>query len=237
MNKAEQLASLVRNAKHMVVLTGAGMSTESGIPDFRSSEGLWKKYDPFTVSHVDTIDNDYDAFHSFYGQRIAQQLQNISPNEGHNILARWEAAGIVKFLATQNVENLHQRAGSKNVAQLHGGLDHIYCHHCGTPSTLEAFLEKKPCSSCGGRLRPNIVLFGEMLPQDVWSQAFTEIARSDLLLIIGTSLRVSPVNQLPLEARGKIAIINMDETPFDEKFDLVIREKAAEVLREVESLL
>ncbi|MFX3627779.1 MAG: NAD-dependent deacetylase [Ectobacillus sp.] len=230
------LADWIANSVYTVVLTGAGMSTESGVPDFRSQRGLWTKYDPFTVSHIDTLEKDYGAFQEFYSYRM-RELKKVKPNAGHRVLARWQKHDIVKYLATQNVENLHQRAGSVNVAHLHGGLEMIRCHICHSAASKEAFIEKELCMACGGQLRPDIVLFGEPLPQDIWHAAFQEIEKSDLLLIIGTSLQVAPVNQLPRAAGGRVALINLDETPFDSEFDLVIRGKAAEVLLETDKLL
>jgi NAD-dependent deacetylase len=232
----ELLASWIASSQYMVVLTGAGMSTESGVPDFRSQKGLWTKYDPFAVSHIHTLERDYPAFHEFYSYRM-RELKKVKPNPGHKILARWQKEGIVKFLATQNVENLHQRAGSTDVAHLHGSLQTVQCHACGSSASGESFIEKELCIACGGNLRPNIVLFGEMLPQDIWNRTFEEIEKSDLLLIIGTSLQVSPVNQLPKAAKGKVVVLNLDETPFDSDFDLVIHSKAGEVLRQADRQL
>ncbi|WP_155891180.1 SIR2 family NAD-dependent protein deacylase [Ectobacillus panaciterrae] len=232
----ELLTDWIASSRYMVVLTGAGMSTESGVPDFRSQKGLWTKYDPFAVSHIDMLEKDYPAFHEFYSYRMCE-LKKVQPNDGHKILSRWQKEGIVKFLATQNVENLHQHAGSTDVAQLHGGLETVQCHSCGSPASTDSFIERESCAACGGNLRPNITLFGEMLPQDIWNRTFEEIAKSDLLLIIGTSLQVSPVNQLPKEAGGKVVVLNLDETPFDQDFDLVIRGKAGDVLRQAERQL
>ncbi|MCP8967885.1 SIR2 family NAD-dependent protein deacylase [Ectobacillus ponti] len=236
MQELDTLARWIREAQHMAVLTGAGMSTESGVPDFRSSKGLWTKFDPFVVSHVDTLEQNYEAFQEFYAFRI-RELAKVEPNAGHRVLARWQQDGLLQFLATQNVENLQQRAGSPEVTHLHGNLLKIHCHMCGLPATREDFLELAPCRDCSGVLRPDITLFGEMLPEAAWSRAFQEISRSDLLLVIGTSLQVSPVNQLPQAAGGRVAILNLDETPFDRQFDLILRGKAGEVLQQVEERL
>ncbi|MFD3446651.1 NAD-dependent deacetylase [Microbacteriaceae bacterium 4G12] len=236
MNDLHVLAQWMEEAQHTVVLTGAGMSTESGVPDFRSQQGLWTKYDPFTVSHIRTLESDYDAFHEFYSFRM-KEMEKVKPNDGHHILARWQQRGKIKFLATQNIESLHQQAGSTDVAQLHGGLETIHCQSCNASASKQAFFEKQSCVVCGGKLRPDIVLFGETLPEAVWTRTFEEVERADLLMVIGTSLQVSPVNQLPQMSTGKVVIINLEPTPFDSDFDLAIHRKVGEVLREVEYAL
>ncbi len=185
------------------------MSTESGIPDFRSDKGLWTKTDPMQVATVEAMLQRYDLFHEFYSLRI-KNVQQAEPHAGHMALAEWENKGKLAAVATQNVDRYHLKAGSKNVYELHGALENIRCIDQGHPATTEEFLKRKDCSQCGSLLRPGVVLFGEMLPQNTWTQALQHIQQSDLLLIIGTSLQVHPVNQLPAMANGRVVLINRE---------------------------
>lgn len=232
----EKLVELLKEAKHTVILSGAGMSTESGIPDFRSAEGWWQKYDPTQLASVDSLDRNYELFRDFYKYRL-EVVAKCKPNIGHEVLADWENQGLVNVVATQNIDEFHKEAGSKNILELHGSIKKIYCADCGTPSNVEAFMDNKSCASCGGRLRPGVILFGEGLPQDVWAQVQEEIGKSDLLIVIGTSLNVSPVNYLPSLAPGKKILMNLDDTPFDREFDLLIKSKAGESLDQARKLI
>ncbi|MDP3386349.1 MAG: NAD-dependent deacylase [Eubacteriales bacterium] len=234
-HKINELASLLKNAHYTVILTGAGMSTESGIPDFRSREGLWQKFDPMRVARPETIREDYDAFHGFYKMRV-ETLKECKPHEGHLIVARMEKEGIVKTLVTQNVDDFHRIAGSEKVYNLHGSIRTFRCHDCLSPADETAFLGKKPCGFCGGRLRPNVVLFGEGLPHNDLNEAISEIEKADLIIVIGTSLRVYPVNQLPFMAKAIKVYINR-EMEFQSSFDLTIQGSAKDVLVELEKLL
>lgn len=224
-----RLAKWLQESDYTAVLTGAGMSTESGIPDFRSKTGWWRSIDPRTVATVEALNDNYSLFHEFYSMRI-KALHTIQPHQGHYILADWQRRGIIACVATQNVDGLHQLAGNTGVLELHGSIHAIRCHTCQTPSIVENFLEKRPCANCGGRLRPGVVLFGEALPERVWSEAIDNMVKADLVLVIGSSLQVYPVNQLPAMAGGKIALINHEETGMDPIFDLVLHGKAGEVL-------
>ncbi len=232
----ENLVDFLMKSGHTVVLTGAGMSTESGIPDFRSKDGWWQKYDPTVLASVDSLDRNYELFRDFYKYRL-EVVGKCRPNPGHEVLAELENMGMISSISTQNVDEFHREAGSKSVFELHGSIKNIYCADCGAKSTVEDFMGNKSCSRCGGRLRPGVVLFGEGLPQNVWARAQNEIEKSDLLLVIGTSLNVSPVNYLPRLARGKKVLINLDDTPFNREFDLVFKSKAAESLEELKRLI
>lgn len=232
----EQLATWLRESASTVVLTGAGMSTESGIPDFRSREGWWKNIDPMTVATVDALEDHYDLFHEFYTTRL-QGLRECRPHRGHYILAEWEQQGLVSHVATQNVDGFHQEAGNRSVSELHGSIHKFRCHRCEQSATQDDFFAKKPCPNCGGKLRPGVVLFGENLPQDAWGQALGMIRRAKLVLVIGTSLQVYPVAQLPMMTSGKVAIINYEATDLDRHFDLVLHGKAGEVLQRVSERL
>ncbi len=227
--KINKLKLMLQNSEYAVVLTGAGISTESGIPDFRSKDGWWRNINPMEVASVESLNSNYKLFREFYKHRI-RSLQGCKANIGHEILADLEKNGLIKALVTQNIDGFHLEAGSKNIYELHGSINHIFCSSCGTNSSVKNFLADESCLSCGGNLRPGVILFGEGLPEDAWSGAYREIEKSDLILVIGTSLNVSPVNSLPFVSMGKKVLINMDSTAFDDRFDLVIKGKSGEVL-------
>ncbi len=233
LHKIELVADWLKNAHRTVILTGAGMSTESGIPDFRSREGWWKKIDPMTVSTVEALENEYELFHGFYSLRLAD-LKTCQPHNGHKLLAEWEEKGLINGIITQNVDGFHQQAGSKTVHELHGSLRSIFCSTCGHTADEEAFLNQESCSECQGHLRPDIVLFGEMLPQEVWGKAIRLIEESDLLIVIGSSLQVSPANELPFLTDGKKVIINNEATLLHDQFDMKLEGKAGDVLEAID---
>jgi len=226
------LVNLMRESSSTVVLTGAGMDTESNIPDFRGKHGLWKTLNPMLVASIDNFYYNYDLFHEFYSTRI-KRLEYVRPHEGHYILADFERRGIIKSIATQNVSGLHRMAGSKKVYELHGNIKKIVCNNCRLNASLDEFLNKQNCRHCGDRLRPDVVLFGEMLPSDTWSLAERDVKECDLLIVIGTSLEVYPVNQFPKIAKGRTVLINDEDLSFDHIFDLKIIGKAKEVLHEL----
>lgn len=236
MNKEiETLALWLQKAHYAVVLTGAGMSTEARVPDFRSREGWWKKIDPRTVATVEAMYHHYELFHDFYRMRV-QLLKGCKPHKGHDILAQWEKNGLLQAIVTQNVDGFHSAAGNHRVYELHGSIRSFRCVSCGQPATEETFLKKELCKRCGGNLRPNVVLFGESLPQESWHAAMAEIQKSDLVIVIGTSLEVYPASQLPQMTTGKTVYINL-EADEHHYFDLVIQGKAGEVLQQVDKRL
>lgn len=232
----ESVAAWLKQSTSTVVLTGAGMSTESGIPDFRSTSGWWKSIDPRTVASVESLVENYTLFREFYQLRI-EALRDIAPHAGHRILARWEEQGYVKLIATQNVDQLHQLAGSQNVAELHGNIVTIRCMSCNKPHSKEHFLNNAVCTYCTNHLRPNVVLFGETLPQDAWNRALNDIQHADVVLVIGTSLEVYPVNQLPMMARGKLVYINLETDAHAKGFDAVLQGSAGEILTQLDAYL
>ncbi len=234
-DEINQLASLIKKANYTVILTGAGMSTESGIPDFRSKEGLWQSIDPMRVARPETIRDDYDTFHGFYKMRV-ETLKECSPHQGHLIIARLEKSGFVKALVTQNVDDFHRIAGSERVYNLHGSIRTFRCHDCLASAEEIEFLAKRTCQICGGRIRPNVVLFGEGLPHDDLNIAISEIEKSDLVIVIGTSLRVYPVSQLPFITKATKVYINRD-MEFQSNFDLSIQGNAMDILIELEKRL
>jgi NAD-dependent deacetylase len=241
---AARLAELIRTHQPCVVLTGAGVSTESGIPDFRSPGGLWAEFDPLDYASLDSFRRDPVRIWDFYGRRFAF-LAEAEPNDAHRALARLEQLGLVAAVVTQNVDLLHERAGSRAVLEVHGSIRRAVCLACGTHEPLAgvlAQLETAPaplCRDCGGVLKPDVVFFGELLPAGVLERA-TELARgARLLLVIGSSLEVHPVAGLPFEtlrAGGTLAIVNRDATPLDAHADLRLDGSAGAILREVAAL-
>lgn len=227
----QQIVNWLKTSQCTVVLTGAGMSTESGIPDFRSKEGRWRQVDPLTVATIDAFYHDYSRFYEFYKARI-QALQTIEPHQGHRILTAWQQQKYVTFIATQNVDQLHQLAGTKQVAELHGNIRSARCQACQKAYVIESFLQQKQCS-CGGRLRPNVVLFGEYLPEEPWKKTLAHMQQADVVIVIGTSLTVYPVNELPAMTSGKLVYINLEEAPIGHQFDATLRGKADDILTQL----
>lgn len=213
-----------------VFLTGAGISTDSGIPDYRSPEiGLWNKIDQSVVSlegFLKKPENYYSYALELYPIRSAAK-----PNSAHLTLAHLEKDGVIDGAVTQNVDGLHQAAGSEKIYELHGSTKRTICLNCKKFFTMAKTMEKvmigenPPLCDCGGILKPDAVFFGEGLPEKVWNKAISLMSEADLLVVVGTSLQVSPVNSLPSLALGggaKIIIINLGKTPFDERATLVI---------------
>lgn len=235
-NRTFELYYTIKNANHVVVLTGAGMSVESGIPDFRSQAGWWKNIDPLTVATVDAFENNYDTFHAFYRFRVSG-LDNFSPHEGHHYLASWYEQNIIHHIATQNVDGFHSHPIGTKVDELHGSIRTFRCHTCGKDATKEQFLGKEKCGKCFGKLRPNVVLFGESLPEDAWANTLHHIQKADLVIVIGTSLQVYPVNQLPSITNGKKVYINKEIAKGKKEFDLLIEGSARDTLIELNKLI
>lgn len=241
---------MLRGARNAVVFTGAGMSTEStpidpdstesGLPDFRSNGGLWRNNRRFEeLASVDALAHAYGEFVAFYRWRI-EELAKYRPHEGHAVLARWEAAGRIAGVVTQNVDGFHHQAGSLRVHELHGSLRVVRCQRCGTEAPAGGFLQDPPTCPCGGKRRPGVVLFGEMLPTAAL-EAADELARgADLFVVLGSSLQVSPANMFPQLAKAagaKLVIVNRDRTPLDPLADLVLRDSIRDVLVAVDQAL
>ena len=242
MNPAQvaKAANLIRSARHVVVLTGAGISTPSGIPDFRSPRsGLWEQADPATVASIWGFRRDPAAFYAWL-RPLAQAMAQAQPNQAHQALAAMEKAGLVKAVITQNIDGLHQKAGSQRVFELHGHVRTAICLRCGreTPAAepLAALLETgriPRCAGCGGVLKPNVVLYGELLPEDVFLAAEAEANACDLMWVVGSSLTVAPASLLPEEAirrRALLVIVNRMATELDGRAAVVLRDDVAEVL-------
>ena len=235
---ATALAGLIRERQPCVVLTGAGVSTESGIPDFRSPTGLWARFDPLEYGSIDGFHRDPVKVWSFYRPRIAM-LTQAAPNPAHHALAELERLAFVRAVVTQNIDLLHKRAGSREVIEVHGSIRSSTCPGCGRDYPLERVLElldgaeAPACPPCGGILKPDVVFFGELLPVAAIDRAFELAREARLLLIVGSALEVHPVAELPLEtiaAGGELAIANRGATVFDDRASLRIDEKAGTVL-------
>ena len=231
----ESLAELVRTRGPCVVLTGAGISTESGIPDFRSPTGIWRRYDPMVYASIDAFHADPAKVWDFYGKRLAA-LAEAEPNDGHRALAQLERRGWVDAVITQNVDGLHARAGSQRVVEVHGSIRTARCVECGTTiSSGEAIalLPVPRCRMCDAVLKPDVVMFGELLPEAAIDRAIRLASEASLMLVVGSSLEVYPVAGLPLEtlaAGGRLAIVNRGATQFDERADVVIDDSAGATL-------
>jgi NAD-dependent protein deacetylase/lipoamidase len=231
------LAALIRERQPCVVLTGAGVSTESGIPDFRSATGIWADVDPFEVASIHAFRWDPARVWSFYRERI-DLLRAAEPNAAHLALAELERRGFVRAVVTQNIDTLHTRAGSSDVVEVHGSIRSAECLSCLWVEPADAVLEQleesavPACPRCGETLKPGVVLFGEVLPADAMERA-TQLARgAQLVLVVGSSLEVWPVAGLPLEARA-YAIVNRGATALDEQALLKVDAGAGETLTAV----
>jgi NAD-dependent deacetylase len=232
----EALAALVRESPPCVALTGAGISTESGIPDFRSSSGIWAQFDPMEVASIDGFLADPAKVWEFYAARL-DVLAEAEPNDGHRALAELEERGIVRAVVTQNVDRLHERAGTRELVEVHGSLRTASCLACGNVVPAEQVAELLPvpaCPRCGRILKPDVVMFGEMLDPRVMQRALAFAVGACVLLCVGSSLEVYPVAALPQEtlaAGGKLAIVNRGETQYDDRAAVVIDAGAGETLR------
>ncbi len=239
-----RLAALVREARSVVALTGAGISVPSGIPDFRSpGTGLWENVDPMEVAHIDVFRRDPERFWRFYGARFAA-LEHTRPNAAHAALAALEAAGRLDAVITQNIDRLHRAAGTRELVEVHGTIDTSSCAACGARFPLAAVRARLaadpagvPRCDCAAVLKPDVVLFGELLPEAAIQRAY-ELARgADLLIAVGSSLEVYPVAGLPLvtlEAGGEVAIVTQGPTPHDHRAAVKLE---GDVVAELEALV
>jgi len=244
-------AKLIRSAKHGVALTGAGLSTPSGIPDFRSPEnGLWKRVDPAQTATLSTFRYDQESFFTWL-RLIAEPIARAKPNPAHVALTQLQERGYIQTIVTQNVDGLHQSAGAQAVLEVHGTFHSFTCTRCfhkyrsffeGTDdgiSYVEAYLEQNAiphCCRCGGVLKPDIILFEEQLPQRTWQAAQRACRAADLFLVVGSSLEVMPAAGLPmraLENNAALILINRTPTYLDIRADVVIREDVAEVMPKI----
>jgi NAD-dependent deacetylase len=235
--EVERIAEMILESKKAVALTGAGISTESGIPDFRGPQGLWKQVDPRT-STIQFFRQFPDVFWQFMVDRLGS-IVRAEPNRAHYALAELERMGKLSSVITQNVDGLHIKAGSRNVIELHGNVREAVCLSCGKVVPMEEAMGKvkrgylPPRCECGGVLKPNVVLFNEPLPEEAYRRALLESGTCDLMLVVGTSLQVYPAAYLPVVAKqrgARLVIINMEPTPLDDVADVAIHAKAGEAL-------
>jgi len=239
-DRIARAARLLREARYAVALTGAGISTPSGIPDFRSpGSGLWERVDPVAVASLYAFRRSPEAFYDWI-RPLAELLRDAVPNPGHLALARLEAAGYLRAVITQNIDDLHQAAGSVEVLEVHGHLRSATCIDCyrARPTTglLRRFVRDRNmpcCPACGGVMKPDVVLFGEQLPIDVINAARAHVDSADLMLVAGSSLEVEPVSRLPMRIHsqgGRLIVVNLGSTYIDEAADVVIHGDVATVL-------
>ena len=225
----ESIKTKIREINKIVVVTGAGISQESGIPTFRGKDGLWKNHDVMKLATIDAFYNDPKLVWEWYNERRRNVLGAV-PNHGHKAIADLEKYAEVIVL-TQNIDGLHQKAGSTKVLELHGSIVKIKCSVCNFKSEIKTNFDKiPPMCKCKNILRPDVVWFGEPLPQKVWQQAITYASKCDLMIITGTSLVVSPANSLPIFAKQNKATlleINPEETELSSEMDIMIRNTSA----------
>ena len=233
MEKLDTLRKWVEESNHIVFFGGAGVSTESGIPDFRSVDGLYRQkfeYPPEVIISHSFYQRKPEYFFDFYREKMLPL--GFEPNITHKVLARWEQEGKLSAIVTQNIDGLHQKAGSKCVLELHGSVLRNYCTRCGKFHSAEYVKNAAgvPRCRCGGIVKPDVVLYEEGLNQDTIEQSVTAITHADLLIVAGTSLTVYPAAGLLHYYRGKrLVLINRDETPFDHRANLVLHDSLGNV--------
>lgn len=240
LNQVEAAATLIQQSTYMVVFTGAGISTPSGIPDFRSAEsGLWQKDDPMQVASATAFREHPERFYNWLRPLLEASWKAL-PNPAHQAIAQLEEKGFVKAILTQNIDRLHQKAGSRKVIELHGATSQFHCPMCrSVPQDSQLIIEEilggsiPHCSRCGGILKPDITLYEEALPEKAWVAACQETSQADLFLIAGSSLDVVPAASLPYQAyqhSSRLIVINYSATYLDRYADVVIHQNVAEVL-------
>src|SRR6266545_1377297 len=239
---AERLAGLIQESECTVALTGAGVSVPSGIPDFRTpGKGLWEKVDPMSVATIDAFHRDTKRFWDFYRPRF-HMLSEVQPNPAHEVLAELERRGLCDAVITQNVDRLYSKAGSEQLIEVHGSIATASCTSCAASYELEqveSLFDDEgiaTCESCAGKVKPDVVLFGELLPAEAMAEAERLCSRADLLLCIGSSLEVYPVAGLPaltLDAGGRLAIVTQSSTPYDSDAAVCLDGDVAEELTAV----
>jgi NAD-dependent deacetylase len=243
-DRVTRLASLIREAGSVVALTGAGISVPSGIPDFRSpGSGLWENVDPIEVAHIDAWRADPERFWHFYGSRF-QTLDGKAPNGAHAALVELERRGFLDAVITQNIDRLHRRAGTQRLVEVHGSIETSSCLECGARYPLEDVRRRLDASAisvpdcdCGRPLKPDVVLFGEWLPDGALEEAYALAAGADVLLCVGSSLEVHPIAQLPgvtRQAGGAVALVTQGPTPWDGRATVKLD---GDVVAELEALL
>jgi NAD-dependent deacetylase len=245
-NAAGRLAELIRESSSTVVLTGAGISVPSGIPDFRTPEtGLWANVDPMEVAHIDVFERDPARFWSYYRPRF-QSLGDKRPNPAHAALAELERRGLIQGVVTQNIDRLHRAGGSRNVVEVHGSIETSSCTRCAAVFELAEVDELFDadgiaiCAGCGGGVKPDVILFGELLSESAMTRARDLAERAELMICVGSSLAVYPVAGLPqltLEHGGRLALVTKGKTPYDADAELKLDGEVVEELAAVMAAL
>lgn len=242
-NQIQAAADLLRSSHHAVVFTGAGISTPSGIPDFRSANtGLWERYNPMEVASIGVFRSHPEQFYGWI-RPLLQGIWSAQPNAAHRAIAELETAGIVKAVITQNIDDLHQRAGSKNVYEVHGSLRTVTCPACQETYPSDNFKEDLSsgdnmphCPRCRRILKPDITLFGEMLPLETWKTAEEHCKNADVLLVAGSSLEVWPAASLPqlsAEHGARLVINNLSPTFLDNSAVILLQMDVAEAIPQI----
>ena len=238
MKMFDTVAQKLKDSRKIVFVTGAGISQESGIPTFRGKDGYWRKYDPMKLASIDAFYDDPKLVWEWYDDR-RKNILSVKPNEGHFAISQMEEFKDVVVL-TQNIDGLHQRSGSTNVLELHGSIIRIKCTVCDfTDNITENFESLPPKCKCGSMLRPDVVWFGEPLPQNIWQSAIKEASICDVMIIVGTSLVVSPANTLPVYAKQNGAIlieVNPEKTVMSNDMTLSIQATSVGVLPKMLSI-
>ena len=238
MKMFDTVAQKLKDSRKIVFVTGAGISQESGIPTFRGKDGYWRKYDPMKLASIDAFYDDPKLVWEWYEDR-RKNILDVKPNEGHFAISQMEEFKDVVVL-TQNIDGLHQRSGSTNVLELHGSIIRIKCTVCDFVDNItENFESLPPKCKCGSMLRPDVVWFGEPLPQNIWQSAIKEASICDVMIIVGTSLVVSPANTLPVYAKQNGAIlieVNPEKTVMSNDMTLSIQATSVGVLPKMLSI-
>jgi NAD-dependent deacetylase len=241
-NKIEHARNLVMESNKITALTGAGISVDSGIPDFRSEGGLWERYDPHEYATIESFMQNPIKFWTM-GRELAQTILKAKPNSAHKGLAKLEAEGKLIGVITQNIDNLHQAAGNKRVVELHGNYLRAYCIECNADYVGEEIHKRvvkgeipPRCEKCNGVLKSEAILFGEPLPEGAMGEAISLCRRTDLMLVIGTSLTIYPAAFLPQVAKdagAKIILINLEGINRDSVADIVLKGRATEIIPKI----
>lgn len=243
--KLSQAADLFAESQFALAFTGAGISVPSGIPDFRSPGGLWSKYDPLLVASAQALDTNPELVWNFLLE-TSSLLDQAEPNPAHLALAELEQQGRLQGVITQNIDNLHQKGGSRVVVEYHGNFQRFYCRECQREVALQTVRQASPatvplfCSSCNGLIRPDVVFFGESIPASAHSRSLSLIQGADLILIAGTSGEVAPANTLPVQVKrnqGKVIEINLGPTSYTDISDIRFNGPVQEILPELAALI
>ncbi len=240
--KIKKSAELIKNSRFAIAFTGAGISTESGIPDFRSSDGIWKRFKIVTYQEFLTKKDAREEFWRMK-QELLRELLGAKPNKAHNALAELEQMGLIRYVITQNIDGLHEQAGSKNIILLHGSNHEAICLGCDKTfpiSNIYARLNEGEkdilCYECGGIIKPKVVFFGEPMPQKELFLASSLASQCDLMLVIGSSLQVEPAASIPritFKNGGKLIFVNKSETDWDYMAEIIFHQSAGEVLMDI----